>query len=80
MSGRPIHSKYKHFQDSFVSKLLTFLHLFRVLPARIDDHPSKGSKLCTVAPLSCLSIHSIAQRIFEHVTTLLLVREVFPFR
>ena len=40
-------------------------------------------KLCTVAHFSCLPMHSIAQRIFEHVlpcrrTTPQFAREVFP--
>ena len=66
----------------FVSKHLTILRLIQVLPVWIDDHPGKGLKLCTMAPLSCYPIRSIAQRIFEHVppcrrTTLLFVREVF---
>ena len=40
----------------FESKILTILQQIRVLPAWIDDHPSKDLKLCTVAPLSC-SVH-----------------------
>ena len=65
----------------FVSKLLANLQLFLVLPFRIDDRPNKDAKLCKVAPLSCLPIRSITQRIFEHVppchrTTLVYVREV----
>ena len=44
---------------------------------------SKSLELCKVAPLSCLPIHRIAQRIFDHVlpcrkTTLQFVREAFP--
>ena len=43
---------------------------------------TRMKKLCKVAQLSCLPIHSIAQRILEHVlpcrrTTLRFVREVF---
>ena len=67
--------------SQFASKLLTILQLIGVLPAWIDDHPSIDLKLCKVAPLSWLPIHSIAQRIFEHVpqcrkTTLHFAREV----
>ena len=67
----------------FVSKLQTFLQQIQVPPAWIDDHPSKGFRLCTVAPLSCLPARSIAQRIFEHVlpchgTTRQFAREVVP--
>ena len=39
----------------------------RLIPVPVvcfDDHPNKDAKLCKVAPLSCLPIHSIAQRIF----------------
>ena len=67
----------------FASKLLSILQLIRVLHAWIDDLPGKDLKLCRVAPLSCLPIHRIAQRIFENVppcrkTSLLCAREVFP--
>ena len=50
-----------------VSIPLTVLQQIRALPARMGDHPGKGLGLCTVAPLSCSPIHSVAQRIFEHV-------------
>ena len=49
-------------------------------------HPNKGLTFCCkVAPLSCFPVHSIAQRIFEHVlpcrtTTLLFLFEIFPIR
>ena len=66
----------------FVSKLLTILQLIRVLPAWIDDHPSTCLRLCKVAPLSFLPVHSIPRRIFEHVlpcreTTQPISREAF---
>ena len=51
----------------FVCKPLTILQQIRVLPAWIDDHPRKDLKLWRIAPLSCLPIRNIAQRIFEHV-------------
>ena len=44
----------------FVSKLLTILQQTRVRPAWID----KDLKLCKVAPLSCLPVHSTARRNF----------------
>ena len=63
------------------SKLLTILQLTPVPLVWIDDHQNKDAKLCKVAPLSCLPIHSIVQRILEHAlpyrgTTPLFVREV----
>ena len=69
----------------FVSKLLIILQQSQVPPDWIDGHQKKDAKLCKVAPLSCLPIHSIAQRIFEHElsfrrTTLLFAREVSAIR
>ena len=69
--------------SQFVSTLLTILQLIRVLPAWIDGHPSKDFWLCKAAPLSCLPVYTIAQRIYEHVpacrrTTLLFLREASP--
>ena len=65
-----------------VSKLLTILQLIPIPPFWTDGRPNKDEKLCKVALLSCLPIHSIAQRIIEHVlpcrrTTPLFVRKVF---
>ena len=81
MSGLPIRAKYKHvntiFEQSFWQLVLQSI---QDLPNWIDDHPSK---LYFTAPLSCLPVHSIAQRIFEHVppcrrTTRPSLREVSP--
>ena len=67
----------------FVSKLEMILRLIQVVPVWIDDHPGKDLKLCKTAPLFCLRIHSISQRIFEHVlpchkTMQPSLREAFP--
>ena len=48
------------------SILPTILQLIQVPLSWNDDHPSKDLRLCVVAPLSVLQIHSTAQRIFEH--------------
>ena len=74
MSGRPIRAKYKHFkticeQTSDNSPTDSSSSCF-------DDHPSEDLKLCTVAPVLCLPVRSIAQRISEHV----IAREVLPSR
>ena len=39
---------------------------FSIVHSRqIRRYPKKGLRLCKVAPLSCLPIHSVAQRIFR---------------
>ena len=67
----------------FESRLLVNLQLIPVLPSWNGDHPSKEWRLCTTAPLSCLPMHNISQRIFKHVlpcrrTTPSSLREDFP--
>ena len=66
MPGLPICAKYKHFktisEHTFDnSPQISILLLWN------DDHPSKGSKLCTVALPFYLPIRNIFQRMFEHV-------------
>ena len=82
ISGLPIRAKYKHLKMIFVSKLVIILQLIQFLLVWTDDHPSNDMKLCITAPLSCLRIHSIVQRIFEHAlpcrkTMRLFLREAF---
>ena len=75
MSGRPIRAKCKQFKTNWEQTS--------------DKSPTDSSSFCkdlklyTVARLSCLPVHSTAQRIVEHVlpfrgTALRFVREVFP--
>ena len=59
MSGRPIRAKYKHFK--------TICEQTSDNSPTDSNRPNKDEKLCKVALLSCLPIHKIAQRIFEHV-------------
>ena len=60
-----------------------FSNWFEFLLLEIDGHPNKGLQLCKPAPLSCLPVHSIVRRIFEHVQlcrrkTLQFSREASP--
>ena len=81
MSGSANSCQVQAFKDNLWASLWQFSQLIPVPPFWTDGRPSKDEKLCKVAPHSCLPIHSIAQRIFEHVlpccgTTLLFVREI----
>ena len=50
-----------------VSILVIILRQVRILTVWTDVHPSKDLIFWKTASLSCLPIHNIAQRIFEHV-------------
>ena len=80
MSGRPVVRRTSTLLQCG-SKILTIHLYFQILSFWFGDRRNKDENLCTVAPHSGLPIHSIVQRIFEHVhpcrrTTLKFLREI----